>query len=276
MEKYIVYKLIDPRNNEIRYIGKSEQGINRLKEHLKPSSLKNNTHKDNWIKQLLSLGLKPEIEILEVCISPNELFEAEEKWYNHYKDLGSPLTNLTECGKGTRGYKHTEETVQRLKEKALKRDKAAYQNPHNKKKNVVMNNKLYRNCTKCKLDKPIEEFSVKIKQKTYQGYCQECNRIYQNEWKQKNPAPILSQEEFNASRLPGAIAGGETSKRPERRLQASIQRSKAIIGTHTETGEIVKFPSALKAKEAGFQNSNIGQAIKFNKPYKNYIWKFSS
>lgn len=274
----VVYILKDPRilgPQSIRYVGKSEQGTQRLKEHLKPSSLKKGTHKDNWIKQLLAEGLQPEIEIIQTCKSPEELFQAEAKWYQYYKHLGCPLTNLTDCGKGTTGYTHTPETIETLKQKALARDKAPYQNPHNKKKNIVIDGELFRNCTKCKLNQPIANFSLKIKDKTYQGYCKPCALQYERDYRIKKPRPVLSQEEFNASRKNGASAGGKAlAANPEARAKISAKRSKSIQGTHTITGEIVTFPSALAAKAAGFQNSNIGQAIKYNRPYKGYIWTF--
>lgn len=275
--KNIIYILKDPRFvglEAVRYVGKSEQGVSRLKEHLKPSSLKKGTHKDNWIKKLNSLGFQPEIVIVESFTTPDELFEAEAKWYQHYKGLGANLTNLTECGKGTRGYTHKEETIALLKEKALKRDKAPYQNPHNKKQNVIIDGTPYRECVNCKSYKLVDGFAWDDNKNKFQGYCKECQTNYHRQWRIENPTATLEQAEYNLSRLPGAIAGGEASRRPERRAQLSEQRSKAIQAVHTVTGEVLTFKSALEAKEHGFQNSNLGQAIKFNKPYKGYKWSF--
>lgn len=276
MNNNIIYGLIDPRTGELKYIGKSQHGITRFKQHLKPYSLKKHNHKNNWIKLLLSLGLMPEFIILETLSNPNDLFQAEEFWYEYYLGLGCNLTNSTKCGQGTNGYHHREETVNVLREKALNRDKSIYKIPHNKKFNVVIDGKEHRECASCKDLKEIHHFSTSHKGKSYQSYCKYCNAISQKEWKLINPSPILSEEDYKKSRAPGYTAGGEASKRPERRAQAAEQRSKAIIATHVETGNVLEFPSALKAKDAGFQNSNIGQAIKFNKPYRNYNWKFAA
>lgn len=274
MSKNIIYGLVDPRNNQLRYIGKTEIGQSRLLEHLKAKSLIKDTHKDRWLKQLLFNNLKPEFIVIEEFDDPNELFAAEEFWYEYFIGLGCNLTNSTKCGRGTRGYKHKEETIEKLKQKASKRDKTNYQNPHNKRNNVVVNDKLCRQCSKCEEIKEIEHYGWDESQHRFQSYCLDCKRTYNTKWHAEHPAELLPEDQYNASRLPGAKAGGEASKRPERRLQASVMRSKAIQGTHVDTGEIITFPSALKAKETGFQNSNIGQAIKYNKPYKDYRWTF--
>jgi hypothetical protein len=274
IKRNFVYGLVDPRNDQVRYIGKTEEGYSRLSEHLKPRSLAKDTRKDRWLKQLISLGLKPIFNVLEEFDNPDVLFEAEEFWEDYYRFLGANLTNSVKCGGGTRGYKHKNETIDKLKEKAIARDKTNYQNPHNKKANIMVNGELYRNCSDCNIDKPISDFGWVEKQHRFQSYCIDCKRLYNTKWHEANPSETLPQEEYNATRLPGAIAGGETSKTPERREQARQQRSKAVQGVHIETGEIITFESALKAKEAGFQNSNLGQAIKYNKPYKSYRWSF--
>lgn len=52
-----IYELVDPRNMCVRYIGKTKNLKTRYASHL--SSLNKNTHKNNWIKKLLRLQLKP-------------------------------------------------------------------------------------------------------------------------------------------------------------------------------------------------------------------------
>lgn len=271
----IIYGLIDKTTQELRYIGKSVSGIERPREHFKPCNLKGNSYKQNWIKKCLAEGNKPEIIIIESFDNPETLFEAEIFYIAYFRGLGCKLTNLTDGGEGNIGWHPSEETLKKQSEAALKRDKSSYQNPHNKKEHKVIDGEKYRNCTKCKQDKQLFCYSKRVKEKNaLQIYCKSCNTVINEEWREKNPTPTLSEENYNKSRLPGAIAGGESSKTPERRKQASEQRSKAIRAIHIETGEILKFESALKAKEAGFQNSNIGVAIKKGKPYKKYIWLF--
>lgn len=65
MNKYIIYGLVDPRSGELRYVGKSCSGLKRPKAHLAPSNLKKATHKNNWIRQLLAAGARPDILVIE-------------------------------------------------------------------------------------------------------------------------------------------------------------------------------------------------------------------
>jgi hypothetical protein len=39
--QYIIYGLVDPETEELRYIGKSSTGMSRPKKHFYPSTLKN-------------------------------------------------------------------------------------------------------------------------------------------------------------------------------------------------------------------------------------------
>lgn len=270
--KNFCYFLSDPRTGECRYIGKTEQGESRLLEHLKPSSLKYNNHKNNWIKHLLELGLKPRLEIIEEFLDPNDLFEAEEFWYQYFKGLGCNLTNSTECGKGTRGYQHKEETIELLKKRAATRDNTSYKNPINKKEHIVINGIEHRECTRCNKTKTLSDF--RKCRKWWSSFCNKCHTDFFREWRKENPTETLPEAEYNASRLPGAIAGGNAMKAPEQRARASQQRSKPIQAIHTVTGEKLIFKSALEAKARGYQNSNIGVAIKLNKPYRGYHWSF--
>jgi len=108
-----IYKLVDPRNNEPRYIGWTINLENRLKNHLFPSYLKRRTHKNNWIKFLLSLGLQPLIEIIEKVPLDNWK-ESEIKWIRSYRLEGYNLTNSTDGGEGMLGHVPSEETLKKM------------------------------------------------------------------------------------------------------------------------------------------------------------------
>lgn len=273
----IIYGLIDPRNGQLRYIGKSETGKSRLTEHLKPSSLANDTHKDRWLKQLVALNLKPAFIVLEEFSIPDELFAAEEFWYEYFVGLGCNLTNSTKCGRGTRGYKHTGKTKLLIGTKASIRSKGKPL-PAGMcvaKEIVVVDGKDCRHCPKCDQLKEVENYRWNASRRRFYSYCKPCRALNQASRRKANPPPRVSEEQYRASRLHGARAGGEASKTPERRAQTSKMNSKAVQGVHQLTKEIVTFSSALKAKEAGFQNSNLGQAIRSGKPYRGYIWTFT-
>ncbi len=274
MKQNIIYALIDKFTGELRYIGKSVSGICRPKEHFKPCNLKNNSYKTNWVRQHIAKGEKPEIVILESFEDPNSLFEAEMFWIAYYKGLGSRLTNLTDGGEGNIGWKPSNETIENQRKAALNRDKTPYQDPHNRKEHILIDGCEYRSCPSCKQNKPVNHFHKNSNR--WQPYCKSCRNVVLKEWRKENPLPTLSDEEYNKSRLPGAIAGGKAlMAKPGAKEAISKRMSKAVQGVHVVTGEIITFSSALEAKKAGFQNSNLGQAIRNNKPYKNYTWKFT-
>jgi hypothetical protein len=107
--KNLIYGLVDPRTDEIRYIGKSTSGLKRPREHMSASSLRLRSHKNNWINILLGLELQPEIRILEEA--PNDcpcLGDYERFWIAQGRGLGWPLTNMTKGGDGGGGPKTPE------------------------------------------------------------------------------------------------------------------------------------------------------------------------
>ena len=98
MNTTIIYILIDPSTNEIRYIGKTNNLKQRLKNHLNACRDKN-THKRNWINKLKTKGFKPEIEIIDE-VSINEWKYWEIFWISYYKSIGCNLLNYTIGGDG--------------------------------------------------------------------------------------------------------------------------------------------------------------------------------
>lgn len=103
MRRFIVYGLRDPRTGEVRYVGKSINGTERPRQHVRASSLASSasTYKNSWLKQLVGSGLKPEIVILQECQTSEELLGAEKAWIVIGRQaLGRRLTNLTHGGDG--------------------------------------------------------------------------------------------------------------------------------------------------------------------------------
>lgn len=117
MSRFIVYGLIDPRNGELRYVGKSSVGLTRPKAHRCNAILgRERTYKANWIRQLKAIGLDYEIEVLEELSSSDELNDAEVFWIQYFRFIGCRLTNLTDGGDGTPGRKRSLEERQRVSE----------------------------------------------------------------------------------------------------------------------------------------------------------------
>lgn len=99
MSSTYIYGLIDPRSGEIRYVGKANDVQRRLREHLKPCALKANTHKINWIKSLLLIGLQPDAVTLDT-VDVDVSSESEQAWITKLLKAGLPLTNGAEGGRG--------------------------------------------------------------------------------------------------------------------------------------------------------------------------------
>lgn len=94
-----IYGLLDPRNGQLRYIGKSNNPTARRYEHVCASQIAAPTHRNYWIKSLLTDGVKPEMLILEE-VSTNDWKKAERWWISYWKFVGSNLVNGTSGGEG--------------------------------------------------------------------------------------------------------------------------------------------------------------------------------
>jgi len=115
ISKWLVYGLRDPRNGEIRYVGKSSSGLRRSRAHQIPAYLKQepNSHKANWIRKLNALGLEPEPVVLQQLGSPVGLCDAERQWIAIGRAaLGKRLTNATSGGE--HGFVRTPRSVERV------------------------------------------------------------------------------------------------------------------------------------------------------------------
>lgn len=105
-----IYILTDPSSYEIRYVGKTTKSLShRLSCHISPAELKIKTHKTNWIKSLLKIGMKPQIECIEIIeTTDQETHSAREiYWIAELRKLGVKLTNTTDGGEGVCGISHS-------------------------------------------------------------------------------------------------------------------------------------------------------------------------
>lgn len=121
MRSYDVYKITNKVNNKV-YIGITSKGISaRWKEHIYsaehgcPFKLHNAIRK--YGKENFS------IELIDFCNSWEELTEKEQYYISEYKSLQDEYGyNMTEGGDGTFGRCHTEETKEKIRQKAIGRE----------------------------------------------------------------------------------------------------------------------------------------------------------
>jgi hypothetical protein len=107
-KEWVIYGLVDPRSNELRYIGKSCVPHDRLTIHLKEAryarearSANKVFRRHNWINSLLSAGVSPQLEILEHEAEGRGSWQAAERaWIKFFRDCGVDLVNGTDGGDG--------------------------------------------------------------------------------------------------------------------------------------------------------------------------------
>jgi hypothetical protein len=98
MKSTFIYCLVDPRDNQVRYIGKSNNPKQRLKNHCNPARYRP-TYKFNWINLLRKLNLKPELFIVdEVDIDEWKFWE--QYWIEQFTSWGFNLVNYCKGGEG--------------------------------------------------------------------------------------------------------------------------------------------------------------------------------
>ncbi len=94
-----IYILIDPRNNQVRYVGKSNNPRERFKNHLNKSH-NPKSYKTNWINKLRELNLKPIMQIIDTVPIEDWIFW-EMYWISQFKTWGFNLVNHTNGGDGS-------------------------------------------------------------------------------------------------------------------------------------------------------------------------------
>jgi predicted GIY-YIG superfamily endonuclease len=82
--------LIDPHNDEIRYVGSSRDPHKRLGEHL---SCCNPGPKRDWIEELAKQELRPQLSVVESCETTETALSSEAYWIHRYIALGANLLN---------------------------------------------------------------------------------------------------------------------------------------------------------------------------------------
>lgn len=111
---WYIYALIDPRTDEVRYVGWTFRVEKRLIEHISKARRGAPAYVSRWIRQLLSLDLKPLIRVVEA--STGDWQEAERRWIAYYRAAGVRLTNLSDGGEGTPGVPMSESAKRKLSE----------------------------------------------------------------------------------------------------------------------------------------------------------------
>lgn len=89
-----IYALADPRNNQVRYVGKTNSPKKRLASHVyeihSPSST--GKVKKSWLHDLVAEGVYPTMIILDI-VSGDECRVQEQLWIDRLRQSGVELIN---------------------------------------------------------------------------------------------------------------------------------------------------------------------------------------
>lgn len=100
MKKIYIYGLYNEKDQEIRYVGKTNKKnlVKRLNEHICESLRETGkTYKRNWIKSIIDKEEKINIKCLEI-VNEKNWEEKEKYWISQFNNL----TNTTQGGEGGR------------------------------------------------------------------------------------------------------------------------------------------------------------------------------
>jgi hypothetical protein len=119
MVEWIIYAIIDPYTQRVRYVGKTQHGMRvRIAQHMH-QAMTRKTGKDKWLYGFIKDGIMPRVRVLESGVG-DEWPEAESRWIAHFQALHEPLLNSTHGGDGVL---HISENDGRLRANRLKSGK---------------------------------------------------------------------------------------------------------------------------------------------------------
>lgn len=283
MKQNIIYALTCPDTGIVRYIGKSTVGLERPNKHKTKMSLIAQTHKNNWIKSLLAQNKTYGIKVLEECDSKEVLNEREMHWIKFYRDTGHNLTNATDGGEGSIGFRFNEKSKTQMSESAIKRGMPDKIKKHHwvRKEHKVENDQELKHCSDCSTFRLLSEYHKDKKQwDGLRPICKPCALARKNKYYTDHVVKMTPEElkQSYTDRKEAMSAGVKAAyeNNPELRTKISQARSKPILRIDPQTNQVKEYPSALHAKEDGFHNTNIGVAIKKKALYKGFYWKFKA
>jgi hypothetical protein len=216
-------------------------------------------------------------EILCECESQEELNRMEEFYIKKFNSIAPNGYNLNSIIEGS--VKLSEETKKKIGEKQKAYSASLKERPVSatRKPHIFINNIEHKNCSKCKQDKPLSEFgSYKTRWDGLNPSCKKCHAEHKAKtYKYEG----LSDKEFRESyaKRSEALSKGQKEyykRNPQKRVALAKRQSKAVIATSISGQETLEFESAKAAGSFGFNNTNIGIAIKKGTPYKGYLWTF--
>jgi hypothetical protein len=123
--EWFIYALVDPRTDEVRYIGKTKHLGRRLRDHQDESVEGKKSHRHNWIRQMLAEGHSPQMVLIESGFG-EAWRERESFWIDSLRE-SCRLLNMRNGGDGRSFVVVTEEV--RAKQSASGKARCAARGP---------------------------------------------------------------------------------------------------------------------------------------------------
>lgn len=257
--RHLIYGLIDPTTQELRYVGYSSDVEMRHYKHHCPSELKPKTHKNNWLKSLIKLGHRSELLIIEEWASVEELPDAEIEMIAYLKYIGVELTNGTLGGDGLqKGHKLTPETKQKVSDRMKGENHPMFGKHHTEEARQKMSIGRAR-----RVDKPHSEATKKKMSETKKGkiFTEEHKQNisiaktgkilgpHSEEWNQKiaigNTGKVLSEE--TRKKIGDAQRGRPLSEETKKKISSNSASRKITNDQHPMI--VAKFIAGVPAKK---------------------------
>lgn len=158
-----------------KYVGKSKNFNQRIKQHLNKDRFIYKSWFYNWLNKQINESIEYFIDVLEIC-NDNNWQEKEKYWIKHIRENGYKLTNMTDGGDGNNNQIFNKESNEKrvLKLRGQKRTLEQRQNISKSLKGKIISQEtrdklriinLGRPC----LDSTKLKFSKKVIQKSLQG-----------------------------------------------------------------------------------------------------------
>jgi hypothetical protein len=129
-----IYKLVDPRNREPRYVGQTTKPAVRIKGH---RSVRCGVAARGWRNELYALGLRPELEVIEE-VDDGRWHEREQYWIKRLRSEGARLFNVATVPLPGPGYNLVRSEVTRAKLSASIKAYMATLSPEERKARAVV------------------------------------------------------------------------------------------------------------------------------------------
>jgi predicted GIY-YIG superfamily endonuclease len=124
---YVIYALVDPRDNTVRYVGMSADVYKRFVEHINNSGA--NYAKNSWIMELRALNKMVIMISLEEVAEYEYARERERYWIQHFEVLGSPVMNIMGTVSARNARKKSEQIARRIERDFIKIEQEKVQKP---------------------------------------------------------------------------------------------------------------------------------------------------